>query len=81
MRIVEVTWEDAQSESALTSIEVAKDLQPLLRKNYGFIVCEEDGKLNICSGTILNDDGSTNSVSGSFSVPRVNVKCIRVIEE
>ena len=79
--LVEVTWEDAQSESAHISVEVAKDICPLLRKNYGIILCDEEGKLNMCGGIILNADSSLNSVSGSFSIPRVNIKMIRVIEE
>ena len=80
MRIVEVTWEDALSELGHMVAEVATDMKPPLRKSYGCLLCDTGDKLNLCAGIILNDDGSLNSVSDVLTIPRVNVKTIRVLE-
>lgn len=49
---VEVFWQDAGLEKGQLSIEEAQGVEPMPRKNRGYLIVETKEKIVICSGII-----------------------------
>lgn len=52
LTLVEVVWWDAACEFHQISLEEAKGLSPILRKNVGYLLSKDKEKLNMSFGII-----------------------------
>jgi len=80
MRLVEVEWIDAIGEDGELEMEAAMQLEPVKRKQAGFLIVEDEGKVNIIFGTYPNLIHGKDVADKTLSIPRCTVLSIREIK-
>lgn len=71
MKRVEVIWQDAALESADLSLEDAKKLMPIARRNVGYLVYKGKDRVIVCFGVI--SDIHQGCLKDTLVIPRGDV--------
>jgi len=80
MQIVEVTWLDAGCEHEDLDIERAKEINPMPRRNVGYLVEDNEDKLVVCFGIIEDKDKKNSCTSDTLVIPKSIVLNIKPLE-
>ena len=70
MKIVMVEWLDACCEESHIRRELAREIRPILRRNYGEVVDEADDYITIAFGSLDNLFKGEEAVDVAFCIPR-----------
>ena len=79
MKIVRVTWLDAQCELDDLPQEVSAELQPLRRQNIGILINEDAKVVRIAYGLIENEDKEISAYDNPLIIPRGMILDIEIL--
>ena len=75
--LVEVIWEDAGLESLQLTIEEALTLKPMLRKNIGYLIHQDEDKIILVFGFVEDSDRHKSVCDQILVLPIGIVRTIR----
>ena len=70
MQRVEVEWIDACSNDAHFDVSVATSINPLARRNMGYLLADEKDKVTLCFGLIEDFHLQNVAVDNTLVIPR-----------
>lgn len=80
MEIVEVIWIDACVEEAKVPLSTALDLQPIKRRNVGYLLPKDDGNVIIAYGVLENLFKGQTAYEYSFEIPKGMIQKVRKLK-
>jgi len=80
MRKVEVIWADACFEEAHIPLSGAESLTPLIRRNVGYVVCDDAEKITIIFGVIENIWKGNSAGDITLCIPKGMIKEIKELK-
>lgn len=81
MDIIEVIWLDTCTEEADIPKSAVELVLPLVRRNIGYCLKEDEGKIVICSGVIENIYKNDDAYQYTTAIPRGTIKEIKRIKD
>lgn len=69
MKIVEVSWQDAACEHNELDLDKAPEINPIARKNVGYLVYQGEDKAIVCFGTVCDKDKNISCTSDTLVIP------------
>ena len=67
--IVEVIWEDAWSESAGLRQEAIDNLEPIIRRNVGYLTKKDKKVVVLSAGVVEKGSGDSDTFSDNVVIP------------
>lgn len=80
MKRIEVKWLDAGCEFTNLTLEDAKSLCPMPRKNIGYLVCKDNKKLVMCFGFIEDEDKHQTVHDVTLVIPKGMITSIKELK-
>ena len=74
--IVEVIWEDAWSESAGLRQEAIDNLEPIMRRNVGYLTKKDKKVVVLSAGVVEKGSGDSDTFTDNVVIPSGMIKQI-----